>query len=345
VKHKVRAGTVPQSVGRRDVLALIGGAAAIWPRAAIGQQSEKMRRIGVLVGIGSSVNDPLVMALLRPFQAAMQQAGWIDGRNIHIDYRFAAGGTLANIDAAATELVALAPELIFAVGLPAARALRRKTHSIPIVFTRVADPVGFGLVASVRHPGGNVTGFMTETQLIGGKWLQLLLECAPQLNHVGIIYNPDTGPYGAAIVAAAKAAARPGVTVIEYRVHDDHELEAALSSVADQPRGGAIIVPEPFNAAHGGPIITQATRLSLPILFPTEGMAERGALISYTYSTDDIMRLPVTYIDRILKGESPADLPVQEPTKYELVINAKTAKALGLTIPSDLIATADRVIE
>jgi putative ABC transport system substrate-binding protein len=241
--------------------------------------------------------------------------------------------------------VALAPELIFAIGLPATQAVRRKTHSIPIVFTRVADPVGFGLVASVGHPGGNVTGFMTAVQFIGGKWLQLLLECAPQLNHVGIIYNPDTGPYGAAITAAAKAAARPGMTVIEYRVHDDRELEAALSSVADQPRGGAIIVPEPFNAAHGGPIVAQATRLSLPILFPTEGMAERGALISYTYSTDDIMRLPVTYIDRILKGESPADLPVQEPTKYELVINAKTAKALGLTIPSDLLATADRVIE
>jgi putative ABC transport system substrate-binding protein len=151
--------------------------------------------------------------------------------------------------------------------------------------------------------------------------------------------------YGAAVVAVAKAAARPSVTVIEYRVHDDHELEAALSSVADQPRGGAIIVLEPFNAALGGPIITQATRLRLPILFPFEGMAERGALLSYAYSTDDIMRLPVTYIDRILKGESPAGLPVQEPTKYELVINAKTAKALGLTIPSDLIATADRVIE
>jgi putative ABC transport system substrate-binding protein len=275
----------------------------------------------------------------------MQQAGWIEGKNIRVDYRF--GGALADLaktNASAAELVALRPEVIYTQGWPATLAVHQKTKTIPIVFTQIADPVGFGLVNSDAHPGGNVTGFVVWDFSIGGKWIQLLRELIPDVTHVGILYNPDTTPYAPPLVASAKAAAG-NVQVIESHSHNDSETEAALSSLSKEPHGGLLVLPEPFTNAHRDQIIAQCARSGLPAVNPVSGAVERGALISYTYVFDEVIRQPVSYIDRILKGESPSDLPVQAPTKYKLAINLKTAKALGLTVPPMLLATADDVIE
>ena len=300
------------------------------------------RRIGVFLGLAASADDPGAGEIVRPFKAAMQEAGWIDGRNIRLDYRFG-GGDLARINVAAAELVALAPELIYATGLPPAQALRQKTRTIPIVFSLVADPVGFGLVERLNQPGGNVTGFIVWDLSIGGKWMQLLQEIAPNLRRIGIMYNPDTAPYAPPLVASARANAGRGVDVFECLVRDDGAIEAAASSLGSDQYGGLLIIPEPFTNAHRDKIIAQTARI--PTINPVFGAANRGALISYTYAFDIMMRQPVTYIDRILRGESPSNLPVQAPTKYVLSINIKVANALGLSVPSTLLSLADEVIE
>jgi len=330
---------------RRDFLSVLGGAAVAWPLTARAQRPEQIRHIGVLIGLASSASDPIADGFLRPFRDAMQQAGWIEGKNIRVDYRF--GGALADLaktNASAAELVALQPEVIYTQGWPATLAVHQKTKTIPIVFTQIADPVGFGLVNSDAHPGGNVTGFVVWDFSIGGKWIQLLRELIPDVTHVGILYNPDTTPYAPPLVASAKAAAG-NVQVIESHSHNDSETEAALSSLSKEPHGGLLVLPEPFTNAHRDQIIAQCARSGLPAVNPVSGAVERGALISYTYVFDEVIRQPVSYIDRILKGESPSDLPVQAPTKYKLAINLKTAKALGLTVPPMLLATADDVIE
>lgn len=330
---------------RRQFLGVLGATAIAWPPALRAEQAEQMRHIGVLVGLAPNANDPSAEGFLRAFRDAMQQSGWIEGKNIRVDYRF--GGTLADLaktDASAAELVALSPELIYAQGLPATLALHRKTKTIPIVFTQVADPVGFGLADSVGHPGGNVTGFVVWDLSIGGKWMQLLRELIPDLTHVGILYNPDTTAYAPPLVAAAKAAAA-NVQVIECHTRNDSETEAAISSLSHEPHGALMVIPEPFTNAHRDQIIAQCARFGLPALNSVLSAVDRGALISYTVVLDELIRKPVSYIDRILKGGSPSDLPVQAPTKYELAINLKTAKALGLTMPPTLTALADKVIE
>jgi putative ABC transport system substrate-binding protein len=305
---------------RREFIGVLGGA-ALWPLAARAQQP---RHIGVLVGLASSANDPIADGFLRPFHDAMQKAGWIEGKNIRIDYRF--GGALADLsktNTSAAELVALRPEAIY---------------------TQVVDPVGFGLVDSLGHPGGNVTGFVVWDFSIGGKWMQLLRELVPEVTHIGILYNPDTAPYASSLIASAKAAAG-SVQVIECRSHDDNEMEAALSSLSKEPHGGLLVIPEPFTNAHRDQIIAQCARFRLPALNPLVGGVERGGLMSYTFAFDELIRQPISYIDRILKGESPKDLPVQAPTKYELVINLRTAKAMGFDVPAMLLTRADNVIE
>jgi putative ABC transport system substrate-binding protein len=328
---------------RREFLGVLGGAAVGWPLAARAQQPGQMRHIGVLFGLASSAEDPIAKETLQQFRGAMQEAGWIDGKNIRLDFRF--GGDVTKINASAAELVALAPELIYATGFPAARALHQKTQTIPIVFTQVADPVGFGLVEKLGHPGGNVTGFIVWDLSIGGKWVQLLREIAPELTRIGVIYNPDTAPYAPPLIASAKAAAGSSVAVIECPTRDDKEIEAAASLLAQEPHGGLLIVPEPFTNTHRDQIIAQAARFKLPAINSVSGAGERGALLSYTYAFNAMIRQPVAYIDRILKGAKPADLPVQAPTKYELIVNLKTAKALGLTVPSSMLVAADKVIE
>jgi putative ABC transport system substrate-binding protein len=304
-----------------------------------------MRQMGVLVGYAASADDTVARPVLEAFQEAMQGAGWTDGKNIHIEYRFAAGDPV-KIDTAAAELVALNPDVIYGLGgLPAAKALQKKTRAIPIVFTQTADPVGFGLVASIPHPGGNLTGFMAWDLSIGGKWLELVREIAPDLKRVGVLYNPETGPYAAALVASAKTAAGRDVDVLEFPVHDDQGIETALSSIGAEPHGALLVVPEPFTNTHQDKIIALAIQHGLPAIVSFTGATRRGALISYTYAFAAMIQQPVGYVDRILKGQSPSDLPVQTPTKYELSINLKTAKALGLTVPNGLLVSADEVIE
>jgi putative ABC transport system substrate-binding protein len=267
----------------------------------------------------------------------------VEGKNVHSDYRFG-GGDLARINAAAAELVALTPELIYATGLPPVQALRQRTRTIPIVFSLVADPVGLGLIESLSHPGGNVTGFIVWDLSIGGKWMQLLQEIAPDLRQIGIMYNPDTAPYAPPLIASAQAAARDA-TVLECATRNDSEIEAAASLLGNGPNGGLLILPEPFTNAHREQIIVQTARFRVPTLNPVFDAAHRGALISYTYAFDVMMRQPATYIDRILRGESPRNLPVQAPTKYVLSINLQVARTLGLTVPATLLARADEVIE
>jgi putative ABC transport system substrate-binding protein len=234
--------------------------------------------------------------------------------------------------------------VIFTVGSPSAQAARKRTHTIPIVFTRVADPIGAGLVASLDHPGGNVTGFAAWDFSIGGKWMQLLREVAPDLTRVGILYNPDTATYAPPLVASAKTAAG-NVQVIEILCHGESEMQAGLLSLSKERHGGLVIIPEPFTNTYRDEIIAECARLRLPAIAPLIDAVEHGAPMSYIFSFDNLIRDPVRYIDRILKGATPSDLPVQLPTKYELAINLKTAKTLELTVPPRLLATADKVTE
>ena len=328
---------------RREFVTLLGGAAC-WSRLAGAQQPDRLRHVGALVGLASSADDPVAVESLRPFRDEMQKAGWIEGNNIQVDYRFG-GGDLAKITASAAELVALNPDVIYAQGLPATRAVHQKTHTIPIVFAQVADPVGFGLVESMAHPGGNVTGFVVWDLSIGGKWMQLLREVAPEVSRVGIIYNPDTAPYAPPLIASAKAAAGSDARFFEYHTHNDSDIEAAASSLSREPHGGIFVIPEPFTVTYRDQIIRNAARFKLPTILSVASATDRGALIAYTYNYDAMLRLPVAYIDRILKGDSPSGLPVQAPTKFELSINLKTAQGLGLKVSPALLAIADKVVE
>ncbi len=328
---------------RRELIAYFGCAALISPHAVFAQ-SVRMRHIGVLVGLASAEDDPVAGEFLRPFRDAMLQAGWAEGKDIRVDYKFGRGD-FSKTDAAAAELVALDPELIFTQGLLATLAVAERTKSIPIVFTQVADPVGFGLANSLAHPGGNVTGFMVWDLSIGGKWMQLLRQIVPGLNRVGVIYNPDTARYAPPLIEAAKTAAGQDVAVIECPSHNDREIEVAISSLGNETHSGLIIIPEPLTVAHRDQIVALAARHRLPAINSVPGATEQGALMSYTVNFEEIIRLPVPYIGRILKGESPGNLPVQAPTRYELALNAKTAKSLGLDIPPLLLALADKVIE
>jgi putative tryptophan/tyrosine transport system substrate-binding protein len=327
---------------RRHFIMLFGGTIVAWP-FALRAQSDRIHHIGVLVGSVSSPDDPIAKETLRPFRDAMQKAGLIEDRNIQIDYRF--GGDPTRINASAADMVALKPELIFAQGLPAALALREKTSTIPLVFTQVADPVHFGLVQSMAHPGGNITGFIVWDLSIGSKWTQLLLQIAPATKSVGIIYNPGTAPYAPPLITSAKAAAGNDVSLVEYPVHSDNEIETAISTLSREPKAALLVIPEPFTAAHRDQIVNQANLSNLPSIVPLVQATKHGALLSYNYSFDAIMSEPVAYIDRILKGQTPAELPVQAPTKFELSINLKTAKALGLTVPTSLLDLADEIVD
>jgi putative tryptophan/tyrosine transport system substrate-binding protein len=330
-------------VRRREFIMLASGAAASYPIVGYAQRPDRMRRIGVFLGLALSAEDPIAREWLQPFGEAMQTAGLLEGKSLRLDYRFG-GGDPAKIDTSAAELVALAPDLIYAQG-PAARAVHKKTRTIPIVFTQVADPVGFGLVSSVAHPGGNATGFVTWDLSIGGKWIQLLREITPELARVGFIYDPDTAPYAATLLASAKAAVGSEVALIEFPTRNDSDIEAAAASLAREPHSGLFVVPEPFTNAHRDQIITQSARFNLPAVNSVPGATERGALLSYTFEFNAMVKEPVAYISRILKGEAPGDLPVQAPTKFQLSINLKTAKALGLAIPELFLMRADKVIE
>jgi putative ABC transport system substrate-binding protein len=270
--------------------------------------------------------------------------GWVDGKNIWIDYRYAAGDPRL-FKTYAAELVGLMPDAILASNTPALAALREQTHTIPIVFAVVSYPVEQGFVQSLARPGGNITGFSAYDAPIMGKWLQLLKEAAPSVTHVAVIFNPDTAPYGALFYGSIEAAAAPfGMTATMALVHDDAGIGEAIAEEAREPGGGLIILPDSFNVTHRDAIIAAATRHGLPLM-GLDTFARAGGLLSYTTDTVDLHAQAASYIDRILRGANPADLPVQQPTKFSLIINLKTAQALGLTVPPGVLDMADEVIE
>jgi putative tryptophan/tyrosine transport system substrate-binding protein len=328
---------------RRRQFITVLGAAAGWPLAARAQQPERLRRVGVLMPIPES--DPLAQAFVTAFAQAMGRFGWVEGQNIRIDNRFAAGDpTLFKTFAA--ELVGLAPDVILADTPPAVAAVRHQTQTIPIVFALVIDPVGLGLVQSLARPGGNTTGFSAHDAQLMGKWLQLLKEAAPDITRVAVIFNPDTtGSAGSMLNRMIEAAAPSlGITVTLAPVHDDAAIEAAIASIARKPGGGLIILPDSFNGSHREVIAAAALRHNLPSI-GFDIFSKAGGLMSYWFDIVDMHAQAASYVDRILKGANPADLPVQQPTKYSLIVNLKTAKALGLTVPQSILQRADEVIE
>ena len=329
---------------RRDFVGLVAASALLWPLGASAEEADRPRRIGVLVGCALSADAPMAHQVINLLQDALRKAGWIEGSNLSVEYRFGAGDP-AKINAAAAELVSLNLDAIYASGIPPAKALQQMTRSVPIVFTQVADPVRFGLVDSLAHPGANVTGFMTWDLSIGGKWVELLREIAPGVKRIGVVYNPDTGPYATGLIASARTVAGAEVAVLDYPVRDLQAIDAASASLRGNSSGGLLVVPEPFTNTHQDQIIALAARDRLPAVVSFAGATRRGALLSFTYALAAMIEQPVGYIDRILRGEAPGNLPVQAPTQFELSINLTTAKTLGLTVPVSLLGNADEVIE
>ena len=327
-------------IGRREFITLLGGAAA-WPLAARAQQGERMRRIGMINPLGT--DDPQVPVRVAAFAQGLQQLGWTVGRNVQIEYRWTRGNS-DNARKYAVELVALAPDVILAVGSSTVAPLLQATHTVPIVFADVPDPVGAGFVEGLARPGGNATGFINFEFGIGAKWLELLKEVAPGLTRAAVLRD-STIPSGLGQFGAIQSAAPlAGMEVSPIGLRSAGEIERAVASFARSAKGG-LIVASGGTARHRDLIVTLAARHKLPAVYWERFFVTAGGLISYGPEFLDQFRRAAGYVDRILKGEKPADLPVQAPTKYELVINLKTAKALGLTVPDSLLARADEVIE
>jgi len=328
---------------RRDFIALLGcGAALALPHVARAQ--DRMRRIGVLMAYPEG--DAEAQARVAAFRDGLQKLGWTEGRNIRIDTRWATPGDAEARQRFAKELVALQPDLIFSLNTPTTAALVQQTRTIPIVFAVVVDPVGSGFVASLPRPGGNVTGFTLMEPTMAGKWLELLKEIAPRVNRVAFLFNPATAPYAEYYLNPFRAAAASfAVEAIAAPVHDTSELESVVAAQAREPNGGLIAMPDSFMTAHRAEITSLAARYRLPAVYAYRYFTEVGGLLSYGSDQLDDYRRAATYVDRILKGAKPSELPVQAPVKFELVINLKTAKALGLDVPLQLQQRADEVIE
>jgi len=329
-------------VKRREFLALIGGAAAAWPLAARGQQGERVRRIGVLMSLAA--DDPESQARHAAFLQGLQEWGWTAGRNVQIDYRFAAGDA-ERIRKSAAELVALAPDVILATGSPVTAALLQATRTVPIVFAQVPDPVASGFVASLAQPGGNATGFTIYEYGTSAKWLELLKEIAPQVTRAAVLRDPAIASGIGQLAAIQGVAPALGVELRPVGVRDAAEIERAVTAFARDPNGGLIVLASPLSIVQRDLIIALVARYRLPAVYSLRFFIASGGLISYGPDSIEPYRRAASYVDRILKGEKPADLPVQAPTKYELVINLKTAKALGLDVPWFLQQRADEVIE
>jgi putative ABC transport system substrate-binding protein len=330
---------------RRELLTLLGGAAVTWPLRTRAQQSGRVRRIGVL--LGNAEGDTQAVAGLAAFKTGLQELGWIDGRNIQIDYRFAAAD-VDRMQTFAKELVVLQPDLIMGQTTPVIAALQRETKTIPIVFIIVSDPVGSGFVASLPHPGGNITGFINIEASLSGKWIEMLKEIVPRCTHAAFLFNPETAPYFAFYERPFDAAARSsGIEPIATPVHTAADIERVFESLGGRPDTGLVLPPDVFTGmkTNLALITSLAARYHVPTIYPYRYMVAAGGMISYGIDNTDLYRRAPTYIDRILKGAKPADLPVQLPTKFELAINLKTAKALGIDIPATLLGRADEVIE
>jgi putative ABC transport system substrate-binding protein len=326
-------------VKRRTFIAGLGSAAA-WPVVAQAQQGDRVRRIGVLMPYDESVVKPRVSA----FTQALAGFGWTDGRNVRMDLRYA-GADTNRIRALAQELVGSQPDIILAVTTPATAAIQRETRTIPIVFVGVSDPVASGIVTRLERPSGNITGFAYLEASIGGKWLELLAEIAPGLKRAAFMINPDTLPVSFYMPSLEAASRSLKVELIRAPVYGDAEIETAINELGREPGSGLVVMPDVFMEAHRAPIILAAARNNVPAIYWQSGFARDGGLLSYGPDPVDLWPRAASYVDRILRGAKPGDLPVQFPTKIEFVINLKTAKALGLTIPETLLATADEVIQ
>jgi putative tryptophan/tyrosine transport system substrate-binding protein len=325
---------------RREFIAGLGSAVA-WPLTARAQQGDRIRRIAVLMPFHE--NDPFAKLQLSTFTQALADLGWTDGRNVRMDFRWA-GSDINRIGAFARELVGLLPDIIVASSTPVAAAIQRETRTIPIVFVNVSDPVVSGIVAALNQSGGNITGFALYETPLAGKWLELLLEITPGLKRAAIMFNPDTAPVSVFMTSFETAARSLKVVPIAAPVHDDVEIETAIIGLGE-PLGGLIVMPDTFTIVHRAPIISAATRNKVPAVYPRPDYARDGGLLSYGVDQVDPWRRAAPYVDRILRGAKPSELPVQFSSKFELAINLKTAKALGLTIPPTLLAVVDEVIE
>ncbi len=336
-------GVLGEAMRRRDVIKVIGGGAAVWPLAARAQQPDRMRLIGVLIGWSDS--DPATQSLVAAFGDRLAKLGWTEGRNLRTELRWG-NGNAARIEAFAKELVNLGPDVILGQTTPVIGALARETRTIPIVFVQVSDPIGSGFTASLARPAGNITGFTTDNSAQGGKWVELLKEIAPQTARVTLLFNPETAAPSRFFMPSVQAAASSfAVQASVAPVHTKGEIEGVFAAQAVKPDGGIIVTPDPFNVANRDLIIAQAARYRVPTIYFNRSFADSGGLIVYGDVFAEQFRRAAEYIDRVLKGTKPTDLPVQAPTKFELIINLKTAKALGLTVPPNLLTRADEVIE
>jgi putative ABC transport system substrate-binding protein len=326
---------------RREFIAGLGTASA-WPLAARAQPAERVRRIGVLMG--PEENDPFYKSILTTFTQALAGLGWTDGRNVWIDVRWA-GGDINRMGALAQELVGLQPAIIVTSSTPTTVALQRETRTIPIVFAKVADPVASGILTRLDRPSGNVTGFANYEPTLAGKWLELLSEIAPGLKRAAIMFNPDTAPVSNFMPSFETAARALKVEAITAPVHSDVEIETAITALGREPGGGLVVMPDVFTFTHRAPIISAAARNNVPAVYWLSDYVKDGGLLSYGLDLVDDWRRAAIYVDRVLRGEKPGDLPVQFPTKFEMAVNLKTAKVLGLAVPPSILLRADEVIE
>jgi putative ABC transport system substrate-binding protein len=326
---------------RREFITLFGGAAA-WPLAARAQPGDRIRRIGVLMG--GVENDPEQKRRLSAFTQALADLGWADGRNVRMDLRWG-GGDSNRTRALAQELVSLKPDIILTVATRATAAVQRETRTIPIVFVTTDDPVASDIVPRLNQPGGNITGFGGLEASLGGKWLELLSEIAPGLKRAAIMFNPDTAAASVYMPSFETAARSLKVALITVPVHGDVEIETAIVALGREPGAGLVVISDVFTFAHRAPIILAAARHNVPAVYSLSEAARDGGLLSYGIDRLDLFRRAPSYVDRILRGEKPAELPVQLPTKFEMVVNRKTATALGLAVPPSIMLRADEQIE
>jgi ABC-type uncharacterized transport system substrate-binding protein len=329
-------------MNRREFITLLGGAAAAWPLAVRAQLAERVRRIGVLMDGNES--DAALQAFITELRAGLQKLGWIEGRNVRVDDRWAAGD-LGRIRNYAAELIAMPADVVLTGNTPIVQELQRQTYTIPIVFVALGDPVATGVVASLARPGGNATGFMNPQPSISGKWLELLKEIAPVVNRVTVMVNSGNIANASRLRAIERSAPSLGVQVSSADIRNNSDIERAIESIAREPNSGLIVTPGAPISDHRKMIFELASINQLPAIYPYRHYAAEGGLMSYGSEPLDMWQRAASYVDRILKGEKPAELPVQEPTVYRLVVNLRTAKALGLEVPTSLLARADEVIE
>jgi putative ABC transport system substrate-binding protein len=328
---------------RREFLGVLGGAAAAWPLTARAQQLERVRLIGLLMGFAEG--DPAAQSLVMAFRGALTKLGWIDGSNLRIELCWG-NGSASRIEAFAKELVNLRPDVILGQTTSVVGMLARETQTIPIVFTFVSDPIGSGFAANFARPGGNLTGFTANDPSVGGKWLELLKELAPRTTHVAVLFSSGTSPQNKFFLPSLQAAALSlGVEANVTKVQTKDAIEGVISAQARSPGGGLIVMGDPFNRTNRDLIISLLARYGIPAIYDDRPYADSGGLITYGADRSEEFRQAAGYIDRILKGQKPMDLPIQNPTKFELVINLKTAKALDITVSPSLLSRADEVIE